>query len=112
MTLQLLLSIQIYIKGMEVLARTQTGPEREAADRRIADLKRRRDMHWARSQTLYAGTVPIRRAEPVGERTASGNSGAPTVARRATRIRVVPVRRMAPVRQQPVQGNFFQRLFR
>ena len=99
------------IRGMEVLAQTQTGADREAADRRIADLKRRRELHWTRAQTLIADATPIRRAVPVGERQAVGISDADysRAARRANRARAASVRRVAPVRQ--VQGNFFQRLF-
>ena len=99
------------IKGMEVLAQTQTGVDREAADRRIADLKRRRELHWTRAQTLIADTTPIRRAVPVGERPSIGGADADLAraARRASRARAAAVRRAAPIR--PAQGNFFQRLF-
>lgn len=98
------------IKGMEVLAQMQTGPEREDADRRIADLKRRRDLHWTRAQTLIAETTPVRRAEEVGERRSTGDAEAPSAAKRTGRVRKAAARRMVPAR--PVQQNFFQRLFR
>ena len=57
------------VRGLEALAQTQTDAmEREAALRRVANLKGRRQLHWDRSQTLYVETQPVKRAEPVAER--------------------------------------------
>jgi hypothetical protein len=54
---------------LETQAQTQTdATEREAIERRIANLKNRRQIHWERSQTLYVETMPVKRAEPVAER--------------------------------------------
>ena len=94
------------IKGMEALAGTQTGAEREEADRRIADLKRRRELHWTRAQTALAESGPIRRAEAVGESVEVSRAAR----RAASRARGTALRRTAPVRAAP--ENFFQRLFR
>jgi hypothetical protein len=43
--------------------------ERNAALRRIVNLKERRQLHWERSQTIYVETQPVKRAERVAERT-------------------------------------------
>ena len=54
---------------LEAQAQAQAdATEREAAERRIANLKERRQIHWERSQTLYVETMPVKRAEPVAER--------------------------------------------
>lgn len=98
------------IKTLETAAQTQSGTEREESERRIADLKRRRELHWARAQTLLAETTPVRRAEPVGERRGRNATAADGSTRRSGRSRGAAVRRMAPV--QPVREGLFQRLFR
>ncbi len=95
------------IKGMEALAGMQSGAEREEADRRIADLKRRRELHWARAQTALAESAPIRRAEPVGE-----SVDGPRGVRRAGRARGTAIRRTSPAAARPAPENLFQRLFR
>lgn len=53
-------------------AQLQTGDEQAAAEERIADLKHRRDLHWARCQATPVPTevrtaagIPVRRAERV-----------------------------------------------
>lgn len=57
------------VRDLEAEAQTQTDAmEREATERRIANLKERRQIHWDRSQTLYVETQPVKRAEPVAER--------------------------------------------
>lgn len=57
------------VAELEAQAQAQTdATEREVAERRIANLKERRQIHWDRSQTLYVETQPVMRAEPVAER--------------------------------------------
>ena len=72
---------------LEALAQTQPDAERAATQKRIADLKERRQLHWNRSQTLYVETLPVKRAEPVAERVE----------------RAQPVRRAVPV--QPASSE-------
>lgn len=57
------------VRAMESEVPALTDPaERELAERRIANLKMRRDLHWTRSQTRYVETETVKRAEPVAER--------------------------------------------
>jgi len=63
------------IGELETLAQTQGGSERQRTERQIADMKQRRELHWTRAQTAYVETMPVKRAEAVGERTKRSEQG-------------------------------------
>lgn len=103
------------IQEMEAQATSATAQERLELERKIADLKRRRELHWTRAQTLFAETQPIQKAEPVGERRIQkaerAEQGSPNTAKRSTKA---PRQRVQPQQQgvAPKIGQLFQRLFR
>lgn len=97
------------VKFIEADLHAQAEPERMVMERQIADLKHRRELHWARSQVLAEDTEPIRRAEPVAERTTKAERVVTQRSRRPERTRA-PVTRRIERRAEPL--NLFQRLFR
>ena len=101
------------VKGLEVLAQTQTGLERTSTEQQVADLKRRRDLQWTRAQTVVAETQMIKRAEPVAERVTKGERvNNPQRVRRAERPRMMEPRRTSQAAARSGPESFFQRLFR
>ena len=98
------------VRGLEALAQTQSGEERTLTEQQIADLKRRRELHWTRAQTALVESQPVQRAEPIAERVIKAErvSSEPRV-RRAERARVQRMPREAP---RYVNPDFFERLFR
>jgi len=101
------------VRELEEQAQAQSGPERTATEQRIAALKQRRALHWERAQTASVETLPVQRAEPVGERVEKAESVSRSErARKAGRSREEQsqrTRRAEPVREPQ---NFFQRFFR
>ena len=99
------------VQSLEALSQTQSGAERIETEQQIADLKRRKELHWARAQTALVETQTVKRAEPVGERIAKAE---PVNSTRRSRRSVDRTRATAPQRitRQPEPQNFFQRLFR
>jgi len=100
------------VRGLEALAQTQSGVERTATEQQIADLKHRRELHWARAQTALAEAQVVKRAEPVAERvTKAERSSSTQRVRRAERARALESQQTS--RSNPRGGpvNFFQRLF-
>ena len=103
------------IGALEEQVRAQDGTERELTQRAIADLKSRRELHWTRAQTVLAETQPVKRAEPVAEKTTRAEragGGTSRSRREEQRARVQGSQRT--VSREPVGGpvQFFQRLFR
>lgn len=102
------------VKKLEALAQTQSGVERTSTEQQIADLKRRRALHWARAQTAVAETQPVKRAEPVAERVSKAERAnvtqGPKRSERASRVQ--PFQRTTQADPRIASPNFFQRLFR
>ena len=98
------------LRGLEALAQTQNGEEKTATEQQITDLKRRRELHWTRSQTALVESQTVERAEPVAERVVKAERvGDPQRVRRAERVRAQRTMRLEPA-SAPM--NFFGRLFR
>lgn len=93
---------------MEARASTMASDARMVMDSQIADLKRRRDLHWSRAQTAVAQLEPIEKAQPVGERSNKVAKARPVDQQPAKAYRQRRVYR--PV--QPVQESVFQRIGR
>jgi len=53
------------LRELEVQASLETGETRQATEEWIADLKARREIHWARAQATPEEMIPTRVAEPV-----------------------------------------------
>ena len=99
------------VQSLEALSQTQSGAERVGTEQQIADLKRRKELHWARAQTALVEIQTVKRAEPVGERIAKAE---PVNSTRRSRRSADHARATVPQRitRQPEPVNFFQRLFR
>jgi len=103
------------VRNLESLAQTQTGLEQASTEQQIADLKHRRELHWARAQTALAQTESVKKAEQVGERVMKAErvNGSQRSRRTSDASRTANSQRaarMAEPRSAP--PNFFQRLFR
>jgi len=101
------------VRGLEALAQTQSGTERTATERQIADLKHRRDLHWTRAQTALAEVETVQRAEPVAEQVVKAERPRNSQnVRRAERARTSQARQITRSESRGAPVNFFQRLFR
>lgn len=101
------------VRSLELGLQNQTGTERTLAERRIAQLKAQRGLHWERAQTAVVDTMPVARAEPVGERVSKAERvDRSTQPRKTERTRNRASQRTVQT-PEPMRGpNFFQRLFR
>jgi len=98
------------VRRLEALAQTQSGEEKTATEQQIADLKRRRELHWTRAQTALVESQPVQRAEPIAERVIKAERvSSAQRTRQAERARLQRMPREAPRYASP---NFFERLFR
>ena len=101
------------VRGLEALAQTQSGEERTLTEQQIADLKRRRELHWTRAQTALVESQPVQRAEPIAERVVKAERlNRMQRAQRAERARAQESRRAGRMEPRYAPPNFFERLFR
>jgi len=101
------------VRGLEALAQTQSGEERTLTEQQIADLKRRRELHWTRAQTALVESQPVQRAEPIAERVVKAERVNSTQrVRRAEHARAQESRRVDRMEPRVTPVDFFQRLFR
>jgi len=100
------------VQSLESLSQTQSGAERLETEQQIADLKRRKELHWARAQTALVETQSVKRAEPVGERIAKAEPVNSTRRSRRSADRTGGSSAQRMMRVPPAPPNFFQRLFR
>lgn len=96
------------LRAMEAQASTMEGNERALMDFQIANLKKRRDLHWTRAQTAVAQLEPVEKARPVGERSDKVVKARPAAAQPARTSR--PRRVYRPT--APPSENIFQRIGR
>ena len=101
------------VRELEAVSQTQSGTERMATEQQIADLKRRRELHWTRAQTALVQAQEIQRAEPIAERVVKAERAASTPRpRQPSRIRAIETRRVSRMEPGDARPNFFERLFR
>ena len=63
---QAFVTLDTKLRAMEEQAAMLEGDARVLMECQIADLKKRRELHWSRAQTAVAQLEPIEKARPVG----------------------------------------------
>lgn len=105
---QAFIALDTKLRAMEAQAGTLEGDARVLMESQIADLKKRRELHWSRAQTAMAQLEPIEKARPVGERDEKTVKARPAAAQPARAYRQRRVYQPATYRSE----NLFQRIGR